>query len=239
MQSLVEKYRPKFLWDVVGQSSATKSLEKFAGKPHSQAFLFHGPSGTGKSAAAIALARHLGCQVHQGEWGGLHQIAAGEQTSANVREKAKELAHIPFAGEGWKVLIVNESDQMDKRAEVTWLDVLENLPERTVVVFTTNHIGNLSDRFVDRCMSIEFSGAWNDSSVAAAQGLVDRICAEELPGQAPPTLNDLGYINEKKMTYRGVVQAVARYVLEQVEENVIDSMDEIPAYSADEPFALA
>jgi hypothetical protein len=228
MQSITEKHRPKFLSEIVGQDKAVAALEKFAARPHSQAFLFHGLSGTGKTASAIALARQLGCAVHQGEWGGLHQIPAGEQSAANVREKAKELAHIPFQGSGWKVLVVNESDQMSKQAEVTWLDILENLPARTVVVFTTNNVGNLSDRFIDRTMSIEFGGAWNEASVAGAQDLVNRIWSGECTGAAAPLLSDLGFVNEKRMSYRAVVQSLARHILECREIEVIESVEEMP-----------
>jgi hypothetical protein len=54
------------------------------------------------------------------------------------------------------VLIVNEVDRMHPAAETIWLDRLENLPPRTVVVFTTNYAGKLSARFRDRCGRLVF-----------------------------------------------------------------------------------
>jgi DNA polymerase III delta prime subunit len=44
-----------------------------------------------------------------------------------------------MVGSGWKVVIINEADRMTPQAEVMWLDGLEKLPAKTVVVFTTNN----------------------------------------------------------------------------------------------------
>ena len=57
----------------------------------------------------------------------------------------------PMGGSGWKVVIINEADRMTPQAEVMWLDGLEKLPAKTVVVFTTNNFHKLTDRFVRRC----------------------------------------------------------------------------------------
>jgi hypothetical protein len=59
----------------------------------------------------------------------------------------------PLAGSGWKVVIINEVGRMAPQAEVMWLDGLrmEKLPAKTVVVFTTNNLHKLTDRFIRRC----------------------------------------------------------------------------------------
>jgi hypothetical protein len=45
---------------------------------------------------------------------------------------------------------------MSQSAETIWLDRLENLPTRSVVVFTTNYFAKLSRRFRDRCVRLGF-----------------------------------------------------------------------------------
>ena len=64
-----EKYRPKKIKDVIGQESATSELLKFVlkNKVHRRAdkksVILYGPSGTGKTSAAYALASELGYEL--------------------------------------------------------------------------------------------------------------------------------------------------------------------------------
>jgi len=63
-------------WDSVihGQAPVVRSLSAFAAAPHSNAFIFAGSSGVGKTAAAWALANELGCDP---DWGGVVEIPSG------------------------------------------------------------------------------------------------------------------------------------------------------------------
>ena len=56
------------------------------------------------------------------------------------------------------MVIVNEADRVSAQAETIWLDRLEHLPAKTVIVFTTNYPEKLSPRFRDRCLRLEFTG---------------------------------------------------------------------------------
>ncbi|MCY2924950.1 MAG: hypothetical protein NT031_05840, partial [Planctomycetota bacterium] len=100
----------------------------------------------------------IGCDVTQNppEFGGLTIVASGEQTAETVRELEKFMWRCPFHGSGWKTVVVNEADRMSLAVETIWLDRLEALPQRTVVIFTTNYSGKLSQRFLDRCTRLGF-----------------------------------------------------------------------------------
>ena len=178
--ALTEKYRPLALDAIWGQDAAVKVLRKFAADPYPAAFMFEGETGTGKTSAAMALAAALGCDLTQRppEFGGVHSIASGEQTADTVRETRRQMWLTPFCGSGWKVFIVNESDRMALPAETIWLDVLESLPPRTVVIFTTNYAGKLSQRFKDRCARLYFE---SDAATLrpAAERLVSAIWKAE------------------------------------------------------------
>jgi replication-associated recombination protein RarA len=153
---LTEKYRPTSLDAIWGQDTVVKVLRKFAAAPHPTAFIFEGETGTGKTSAALALAAALGCDLSQKEFGGVQSIASGEQTADAVRDAYRQMYNIPWHGSGWKVVIVNEADRMARPAETVWLDVLEGLPGKTVVIFTTNEADRLSQRFLDRCTRLTF-----------------------------------------------------------------------------------
>ena len=61
--SLHTKYRPEVLDEVVGQAHVKKPLAVALELGEQQAFLFEGPSGTGKTTLARICARQLGCEL--------------------------------------------------------------------------------------------------------------------------------------------------------------------------------
>lgn len=211
-QSLLEKYAPQSLSDILGQPWITDQLETFAADPYPCAFLFEGETGTGKTSAALLLAKAIGVDVDQAEFGGLHQIAAGEQTGATVREMMKSMHFRPFSGSGWKVLIVNEADDMTTNAMFSWLDALENLPPKVVIIFTTNTSKKMQARFRDRCETITFTGAAM-LLMPFMQELTDRIWAEEGCEGTPPEVSELHVGDEGgKVSFRRLLQKLTPLV---------------------------
>lgn len=180
---LVERYRPKRLADLLGQNNARKALQRFTFNPYSCAMLFEGDTGTGKTSAALALAAELGCVVEQCEFGGLWQVASGEQSADAVRAVCEHMWQTPMLGSGWRVFVINEADRMSTQAETIWLDRLENLPNKTVVIFTTNHPDKLTQRFTDRCLGFHFESQAT-ALAEPIQWMLSSIWADET-GQVP------------------------------------------------------
>jgi replication-associated recombination protein RarA len=166
---LTERYRPLTLADICGQEEAVGVLGRFAQHPYSTAYLFDGETGTGKTSAALALANALGCDLSKQEFGGVYVIASGEQSADSVRETCRMMYNAPWHGSGWKVVVVNEADRMSSPAETVWLDRLEALPPKTVVIFTTNYPGKLSARFADRCTRLTFESDAEKLRASATQ----------------------------------------------------------------------
>ena len=216
---ITEKYRPRALAQIRGNERIVNMLRSFIKAPTSKAFLLAGPPGTGKTSAAFALAGELGCDLETTprECGGLFEIASGELTADNVREMFRTtLAYRPFYGSGWKVLIANEADNMSTQAQFVLLDILENLPPQTVVVFTTNDPDKLPARLRQRCECHTFKTpvrGFNEGASAAeiaAQALIDDVWRAELGGAvAPPSLYDLdGWKDAGHVSFRSVLAAL-------------------------------
>ena len=209
--TFVMKYRPAALEAIVGQPRAVRFLARFIDSltesASSAAVILHGAPGTGKTTAAWAIARRLGCDTEQAEVGGVIEIASGQQDGRAVSEMALTLRHRPMYGSGWRVAIVNEADAMTRQAELVWLDVLENLPPRSVVVFTTNSLAGMSERFQSRCQVVEFGADGLDEadtlvrSILAAEGLA-----------APPAEARFGRV-AGGVNYRLAVQQAHRFAL--------------------------
>ena len=66
METLTKKYAPKNIKEILGQEEAIKNIKKFlAGfkKSKKKAALFYGPTGTGKTSCAYAIADALNFEI--------------------------------------------------------------------------------------------------------------------------------------------------------------------------------
>lgn len=212
-RGLVEKYRPTTLSEVVGQQVAIAALQSYLDQPFPSAFIFDGPTGVGKTAAARALAFDLGCSREDPDMGGLLEIPSGKQDGKAVEDLLRNLSRRPLFGSGWNVAIVNEADLMTAQAEAIWLDGLEHLPPRSVIVFTTNELRRLSNRLVGRCERIAFDGS-SPEFTAGLASLVKRIWKAETGRTLRKMPVNLGRYELASDTYsiRLALQQIAPYI---------------------------
>lgn len=209
---LTTKHLPTCIAQIRGQPHITRALRVFLKAPMSKAFLFYGEPGTGKTAAGYALAGELGVDPRWPGLGGFYLIASGEQKAGMVREIMSSCRYTPMYGSGWRLVLVNEADATSPEAAMVWLDCLENLPKRTVLVFTTNEYKSLTQRFRDRCEAYEFESDVNKLR-DAAQELVDDVWEKELGHNHAPRLADLGLGFEYgTLSFRQVLKRLEPYI---------------------------
>lgn len=215
--SLFKKYRPATLSDIRGQSPAVSQLLSFVASveqvPESSAFLFYGPSGVGKTAAANALAADLGCSQDSQELGGMHEVPSGQQDGQSVVDLMRLMRLRPMFGSGWKVAIINEADTMTAGAAAMWLDALEHLPPKTAVVFTTNNLEKLPARFIGRCELVPFCGDTPEFS-AGLYNLIRSIWKAETGNRLRRIPDDIGRIElcDPTLSIRLAMQQIAPYI---------------------------
>ena len=212
-EALTVRYRPRRLAQLQGQPEAVATLAEFIAAPYPCAFILAGATGTGKSSAAYALAGELGCDLTQGEFGGVFSIPSGEHTAAALKETWPYLYSTPFySARGWKVLIVNEVEELKAAIEQAWLDRLEDIPPKTVIVFTTNALDTLPDRFVDRCIGgvLEFRASADDLA-EPARALARSIWHAEVSQEIPADVLERvvkSSIRAGTISFRRIVQAL-------------------------------
>jgi replication-associated recombination protein RarA len=148
---LADKYRPRQISRFIGLEKPKKIIERFAANPKAAAFLFSGPSGTGKTTLALAL-----CDEIQGE---LIHIPSQHCSVAELEESLSRTQYVPMTGKKFWFVLVDEADQMTEKAQLALLSKLDSTGRigNTVFVFTCNDTERLEKRFISRCLAIEFS----------------------------------------------------------------------------------
>ncbi len=174
-EPLTEKYRPRKVAEFVGLEKPKKIMAKLLERPFASAWFFLGPSGTGKSTFAQALAEQMPAEFHH--------IASKECTLESVKEIARICQYCPRMFNDWTpckmhCVLVDEADQMSYPAQLAFLSLLDStapLPN-TIIIFTGNDTANLEPRFMSRVRTLEFSSYGMSTQLA---GLLERIWDSE------------------------------------------------------------
>lgn len=175
---LTERYRPRTLEQFVGLEKPKKLARALIARPYSSAWRFVGPSGTGKSTLAMAIAELMPAE--------LHHIQSQECNLETLERVCRTCNYVPMAGKSHHLILVDEADQMTAAAQLYLLSKLDGtapLPN-TIWIFTCNGTDKLQDRFLSRTLPVEFSsyGIAKDAS-----DLLGAIWASEAPaGAAAP-----------------------------------------------------
>ena len=196
--SLSEKYRPRSLRDFVGLEKPKRVLAKFADSPFpNAAFLFVGPSGTGKTSMALAL-----CEAIRGE---LHHIPSQNCNVATLEEVVRQCWYVP-QNNTLHVVLVDEPDQMTPQAQLAFLSKLDGtaFPPQTVFIFTANDTERLQDRFLSRCMVLIFSSQGLAKPTAE---LLEQIWLAEA-GETTEKPNFLRMVQDSKNNVRDAVNSL-------------------------------
>lgn len=164
---LAEKYRPRTWEQFIGNEKAigrvrfTLSAEDF-GLGAGEVYWIHGDSSTGKTSLALLMAMELGADG----WADLVQINGKRFTARDVDELQNWLALCATGDSGWKVAVVDEAHCITDGAAETLLALLEHLPAKRLVIFTSTCAlkGNLlgpektvTDPFRSRCKVVKLT----------------------------------------------------------------------------------
>lgn len=170
--ALAEKYRPRTLAEFVGLEKPKRIFARFAAKPFPSAWLLLGPSGTGKTTMALALAASIPAEIHH--------IPSQECNLENIERVRRTCQYVPQQGCRFHLVLVDEADQMTNAAQVSLLSKLDSTdcPPNTVFIFTANATDRLEPRFLSRCHRVEFSSY---GMAAEAAALLERVWAAECP----------------------------------------------------------
>jgi len=209
---LCERYRPKSWEQFIGQDKAVAKVKAIIGDKDfcegaGEALWISGPTGTGKTTMAQLIARQVGVEPKRDSWN-YFELDGTYCSVAEVRDLDYTATQCRMFAEEWRVVVVNEAHVMRQDAVYAWLTLLEHLPARWVVIFTTTETGDLFGRFSSalftRCHVIRFTN----------QGLANSIVAHVMPIAKRHGLDGknkaayLRLVQENHNSIRGTLQAI-------------------------------
>lgn len=170
----VERYRPKRLDDIIGQSDIIRNLKAYAESRNMPHLIFAGPAGTGKTSAALALARSMYGEDFK------HNIlelnASDERGIDVVRGKIKDFARsVPITDVPFKLIFLDESDALTSEAQQALRRTMEMYSGNCRFILSANWSSKLIEPIQSRCAVFRFKPLTDDEMAR----MIDRIAKAE------------------------------------------------------------
>ena len=162
--SLAVKYRPKCWEDVTEQSVVKDILEnQVRTKTVQSAYLFTGPSGTGKTTSA----RIFASMINEGKGNPIEVDAASNSGVDNIRQIIEDAKRKPLDAE-YKIFIVDECHSLSDSSWQALLKTLEEPPKFTIFIFCTTNPEKIPATILSRVQRYNFQKISNE-------GIVNRL----------------------------------------------------------------
>jgi replication factor C small subunit len=153
----VEKYRPRSLDEIVNQEEVVSSLKNILQTKAVPHMLFAGPPGVGKTATAHAFARDLFGPNYIEDGYFLEINASDERGIQTIREKVKMFARqIPMGEYSFKILFLDESDQLTDDAQHAFRRVMEQFSVTCRFILAANYSNRIIEPIQSRCAVFRF-----------------------------------------------------------------------------------
>lgn len=199
----VDKYRPKDLSEVIGQTAAIRYLTRFAANPTADCLLLHGPGGTGKTSAAWALAHALGCEPVK--------IRGSELDVETVKDLPRRMGFRPMFGGSFNYWLIEELEALHPKAVQALKDVWECLGSHNLVVATSNVSSDIHPVLLQRFNPVYFPGG-NELATAGNEFLTTTWLRETGGEPLPQGWRSLGF-NGKDYSLRTALKRLEQAYL--------------------------
>jgi len=195
-ESLVQKYRPIRFEDILGQDINNRLLSNFIKLGYiGKNIILHGPFGASKTSSARIYARALNClkatnsgspcnecehcvQFFNNSYSDFIEVDGATQ---GKKDKIQDLIEIisspPILGR-YRVIIIDECQNLSRSAWDTLLKITEEPPSYLVFIFTTTEYNKVPKTIQSRCHSRQVSLLQDE---LAKNHLVDICTKENIP----------------------------------------------------------
>ena len=176
--SLYRAERPEVFEDIIGQKQIVRILQnQIKNNSVSQAYLFTGTHGTGKTSTARILAKAVNCEkreqsldgsgipcgecencraIKEGRFVDVIELDAASNNKVEDLRSLIELVKYPPTIGKYKVFIIDEVHMLTVQAENAFLKTLEEPPEYAIFILATTDPQKVKDTIKSRCMQLNF-----------------------------------------------------------------------------------
>jgi replication factor C subunit 2/4 len=153
----VEKYRPEFLHDIVGNSDAVSRLSAIAEMGNLPNIILTGPPGIGKTTSVLCLAREMLGDSYKNA---VLELNASDARGIDiVRNKIKMFAQkkVTLPPGRHKIIILDEADAMTSAAQQALRRTMEIYSSTTRFALACNNSTNIIEPIQSRCAVLRFT----------------------------------------------------------------------------------
>jgi len=154
----VEKYRPRAIGDIISHEEIMGALKKLIASNSLPHLLFYGPPGTGKTTTILSCARLI---YGDGPLKGnvLELNASDDRGIEVVRNQIKDFASTAqvFSTVSFKLIILDEADQMSGEAQAALRRVIEKYTKNVRFCILCNHVNKVIPAIQSRCSRFRFA----------------------------------------------------------------------------------
>lgn len=166
-----EKHRPDTLSEVKGNDEKVKLLQDWVDDDEVPNILFAGPSGTGKTASAVAFAK----DKYGDEWQDhfLQLNASDDRGIDVVRNEVKDFARLSTVSDHqFKLIFLDEADALTRDAQPALRRVMEDFSDRTRFILSCNYPNQIIDPIQSRCGTIRMEPLSDDEIADLLQSII-------------------------------------------------------------------
>jgi len=148
-----EKYRPMKLKDIVGQDAIVERFEAYVKARSMPHLLFAGPAGSGKTTAALCIAREMFGDVKNDF---IELNASDERGIDVVRTKIKDFARTRSIAGDFKIIFLDEADALTPEAQNALRRTMENYTQTCRFILSCNYSSKIIEPIQSRCAIFRF-----------------------------------------------------------------------------------
>ena len=199
---LVEKYRPQKLDDIIGNTNQIIFFKKFIESGNIPNLLLNGEPGGGKTSAVIALAKEYLGDLFADYCMDLN--ASDERGIDVVRSKIKIFSQRKSCCNKYKIIILDESDNMTNPAQLALKRIMDQYDDTTRFFFTCNSIENIISSIQSKCKIMYFGRIEQNDII----NRLDEICKFENLKIEKDALMGIIELSSNKMDVREMLNKI-------------------------------